>query len=127
MLSRVVATTARRVAADWPAVGAVALAVVLGHSALVHLAGDEALARHYAEAVGAPGFAWVSGVLQLVAAVALAVRRTRRVACAAIAGVILAGVVHRIAAGHDGDGVPAALALAVAAIAIGFGTRVRRG
>ena len=127
MLGRVVATTARRVAADWPAVGAVALAVVLGHSALVHLAGDESLARHYAEAVGAPGFALVSGLLQLVAAVALVVRRTRRVGCAAVAGVILAGVIHRIATGHGGDGLPAALALAVAAIAIGLGTRGRRG
>lgn len=126
MLSRIAAVTARRVADAWPAVAAVALAVVLACSGVLHLRAGEALLRHYDEAVGAANFAYVVGALQWLAAAALLSSRGRRAACAALAGVALAGIAHQFATGRAGEATWAACALLATALAIAVGDNRRR-
>ena len=82
--------------AGWPAIGAIALAVVLAHSGVLHLEPAPALAAHYRTAVGAAiGRAW-SESCSCVAAGGLCFRRTRVMTAAAFAAIVLIAIGNQL-------------------------------
>jgi hypothetical protein len=84
-----------RVRAAWPAIGAIALAVVLAHSGVLHLQPDVALDEHYRVAIGAAEWTRAIGILQLFAAGGLCFRRTRVMTSAALAAVLLMAMANQ--------------------------------
>jgi|SoiMethySBSTD1v2_1073268.scaffolds.fasta_scaffold732533_2 hypothetical protein len=102
------------VADGWPAIAAFALAAVLAHSGVGHLTADAALREHYRAALGSAAVTpWV-GLLQIVAAVALCLRRTRGRAAVAVLAVVGAALAYRVA--RTGTADPLAPALVVMAV-----------
>ena len=126
MLKGILLRVAARIVLDWTSWAAIALAVVLAHSGVMHLDADAALLSHYGDAVGMPRFAYAIGALQLMAAAALVWRRTRGGACAALAAGMLIAMANQLAAGRAGDGLDAPLVVLGAAVAIGLGERAQR-
>jgi hypothetical protein len=86
-----------RVRAQWPAIVAIALAVVLAHSGIAHLDATAEIAAYYRNALG-DGWSRAIGVLQLVAAGGLCFGRTRATTAAAFAAVVLIGIANQLRA-----------------------------
>ena len=91
---RLVAHLAPRVADAWPAILAIALAVVLAHSAISHLGDAGEVGRHYRDVLGVDA-ARAVGIAQLMAAAGLCVRTTRVMTCAALAAVLLIAIANQ--------------------------------
>jgi uncharacterized membrane protein YphA (DoxX/SURF4 family) len=91
---RLVARLATRVIDAWPAILAIALAVVLAHSGASHLreAGD--VSQHYRDALGFDG-ARIVGIVQLLAAGGLCLAATRVMTCAAFAALLLLAIANQ--------------------------------
>ncbi len=86
--TRVVARLVPRVRAAWPAIAAIALAVVLAHSGIAHLQAAPELDLYYRTIIGTDEWARTIGIVQLFVAGGLCFRRTRIVTAAAF-GVVL--------------------------------------
>jgi hypothetical protein len=84
-----------RLRAAWPAIGAIALAVVLAHSGTLHLQPGPELDGHYLAAIGSAQWTRTIGVLQLLAAGGLCFRRTRVMTAAALAAVLLIALANQ--------------------------------
>jgi hypothetical protein len=94
--ARLVALLAPRVRAAWPAIGALALAVVLAHSGVSHLRGSVELDEHYLAAIGSDDWTRTIGILQLLAAGGLCLRRTRVATASALGAVLLLAIANQI-------------------------------
>lgn len=94
--ARLAALLAPRVRAAWPAIGAIALAVVLAHSGIAHLDAARGLDAHYDAIIGGDGWARPIGVLQLLAAGGLAVRRTRVTTACALGAVLVLALANQL-------------------------------
>ena len=94
--ARVVALLVPRVRAAWPAIGAIALAVVLAHSGVSHLRGAPELDAHYRIAIGGDGWTRTIGILQLLAAGGLLFRRTRASTASALGAVLLLAIANQL-------------------------------
>ena len=129
MLSRrrgVLALLLPRVRAQWPAIGAIALAVVLAHSGWLHLGSPSEVAQHYREALGAGDWSRAIGILQLLAAGGLCLGPTRATTAAAFAAVVLIGVGIQVVGGRAGAATVTSLLLIAWAVAVAWGeTRAR--
>jgi hypothetical protein len=125
---RLFARLAPRVAEAWPAILAIALAVVLAHSGVLHLRDGGDLAQHYRDIVGLDA-ARAVGVAQLLAAGGLCFSATRRMTCAAFAAVLVLAVANQALADRVGwETVTTACVLAwTIAIAWGEGRRIASG
>ena len=121
---RVVARLAPRVADAWPAILAIALAVVLAHSGVSHLRDAGDIAQHYRDALGFDATRAV-GIAQLLAAGGLCVAATRVMTCAAFAAMLLLAIANQ--ALNDRVGVATATTVLVLAwsIAIAWGEKRR--
>jgi hypothetical protein len=115
----------RRLVVDWMTPTAVALAVVLGHSAWGHFQPTPALAEHYVQALGNARWAPVMGALQLAAALGLLLRATRRSACAMLISLVLVALANRIAGGRAADGIVGPVVILVIAVSIALGEHAR--
>jgi hypothetical protein len=91
---RLVAHLAPRVVDAWSAILAIALAVVLAHSAISHLGDAGDVGQHYRDVLGLDA-ARAVGIAQLVAAAGLCVHPTRVMTCAAFAAVLLIGIANQ--------------------------------
>jgi len=118
----------QRVASDWTTVAAIALAVVLVHSAWLHLASAGDIEAYYLERFGAAHWARLAGVAQLAIALGLLARRSRPTACAMLIAIVALALVARAVDGPpDGGWLPSiAIAAAAATIGIGETRRARR-
>jgi hypothetical protein len=88
---RLVARLAPRVVDAWPAVLAVALAVVLAHSGVWHLRDAGDVAQHYRDTLGLDAVRAV-GIAQLAMAGGLCSSATRVMTCAAFAAMLLIAI-----------------------------------
>lgn len=118
---------APRVGAGWPAIGAIALAVVLGHSGVAHLDPEAFVAAYYREALG-DGWTRAIGVVQLLAAGGLCFRRTRAMTAAAFAAVVLLAIANQLRTDRAGATTVTSFLLVGWACAVAWGEarRVRR-
>ena len=98
---RLVAHLAPRVRDQWPAILAIALAVVLAHSGVSHLREPADVAGHYRDVLG-QDLARAVGIAQLLAAGGLCFRATRLMTCAAFAAVLLITVANHFVTGRAG-------------------------
>ena len=122
--ARLVATLAPRVGTAWPAIAAVALAVVLGHSGVQHLDPSAALAAHYRAAIGTGEWTRAFGIAQMFAAGGLCFRRTRLPTACVTGAVVLAATAHAWRGGRPDDALAGLCVLAwVALIAAGEARR----
>ena len=96
---RLVARLAPRVMDAWPAILAIALAVVLAHSGVSHLRDPGELAQHYRDTLGFD-IARAVGIAQLLAAGGLCVTATRLMTCAAFAAVLLIALANQAFTGR---------------------------
>ena len=96
---RLVAHLAPRVADAWPAILAIALAVVLAHSGVSHLRDSGDVARHYREVLGLDA-ARAVGIAQLFTAAGLGLRTTRVMTCAAFAAMLLIAIANQALTGR---------------------------
>ena len=94
--ARLVGLLVPRVRAAWPAIGAIALAVVLAHSGVSHLRGSPELDEHYRIAIGSDGWTRTIGILQLLAAGGLFVRRTRVTTASALGAVLVLAIANQV-------------------------------
>lgn len=85
-----------RVRAAWPAIGAIALAVVLAHSGVLHLQPAPELDAHYRAMLGTVAWTRVIGILQLLAAGGLCIRRTLTMTAAALCAVLLIAMAKQV-------------------------------
>jgi hypothetical protein len=125
MLRLVLLRVAARLVIDWTTWAAIALAVVLAHSAVEHLDPAASLLQHYDNAFGAANIAYAVGAMQMVIAAALLWRRTRSGACAALAALALLALSTQILGGRAAEGVLPGLSVLGAAVAIAIGERRR--
>jgi hypothetical protein len=123
---RLLATLAWRVRWQWPAIGAIALAVVLAHSGLQHLRASAELDEHYRTAIGSDGWTRAIGVLQLLVAGGLCFRRTRAMAAAAFAAVVLIAIGNQWRTDRLGATTIVSVLLIVWAMVVAWG-ETRRG
>ena len=91
---RVLAHLAPRVADAWPAILAIALAVVLAHSGVTHLRDAGDIAQHYRDALGFDA-ARAVGIAQLLAAGGLCATPTRVMTCAAFSALLLLAIANQ--------------------------------
>ena len=121
---RLVARLAPRVIDAWPAILAVALAVVLAHSGVSHLRDAGDVAQHYRDALGFDA-ARAVGIAQLMAAGGLCMPVTRATTCAAFSAVLVLALANQ--ALDDRISVATATTLLVLAwtIAIAWGEKRR--
>jgi hypothetical protein len=126
LLKRLARDVPRRLAIDWMTPAAIALAVVLGHSAWMHLWPTFELADYYVQALGSERWASVVGTVELVAALGLLFRATRRGACAMLISAILVAFAHKVASGRAQEGMVETLVVVAAAVAIALGEHARR-
>jgi hypothetical protein len=126
--ARLVASLVPRVRAAWPAIGAIALAVVLAHSGVSHLRGAVELDEHYRSVIGSDGWARTIGILQLLAAGGLCFRRTRVTTASALGAVLVLAIANQLRTDRAGiASAPSLLLLAWAgAVAWGEARRARR-
>jgi hypothetical protein len=117
---RLIAHLAPRVVDAWPAILAIALAVVLAHSAVSHLRDGGDIAQHYRDVLGLDA-ARAIGIAQLMAAVGLCLNATRAMTCAAFAAILLIAIANQALTDRIGiDTVTTSLVLAWA-IGIAWG------
>jgi hypothetical protein len=125
MLMLVALRVGARLVLDWTTWAAIALAVVLAHSSLEHLAPALSLLQHYADGFGSANIAYAVGAMQLAIAIALPWRRTRSAACAALAALALLALATQVMGGRASEGLLPGLSVLVAALAIAAGERRR--
>jgi hypothetical protein len=119
--ARLFALLVPRVRAGWPAIGAIALAVVLAHSGIAHLDADSELAAHYRDVIGGDGWSRIIGVLQLLTAGGLCFRRTRTMTAAAFAAVVLIGIGNQLRTDTAGLTTLTSIVLVAWACAVAWG------
>jgi len=122
---RVVARLAPRVADAWPAILAIALAVVLAHSGVSHVRDPGDIAQHYRDALGFDA-ARAVGIAQLLAAGGLCVTATRVMTCAAFAAVLLIALANQALSDRLGLATATTLLVLAWTILIAWGEK-RRG
>ena len=110
-----------RVRAGWPAIAAIALAVVLAHSGIRHLDATPELAEHYRSVLGSDGWTRLIGIVQLLAAGGLLFRRTRITTAAAFAAVVLIAIANQLRTDRESLAVVTSIALLVWALAVAWG------
>ena len=124
--ARVAARLVLRVRAAWPAIGAIALAVVLTHSGIGHLRPATELEQHYRDVIGTDDWARTIGIVQLFVAGGLCLRRTRGLTAATFGALLLLAVANQLRTDRIG-----AESLPVAALIIWTGLvawgEMRRG
>ena len=126
--ARVVALLVPRVRAAWPAIGAIALAVVLVHSGVAHLDATHGLDAYYRALTGGDGWARPVGIVQLLAAGGLAFRRTRVTAASAVGAVLVLALANQLRLDRAGAAsVPLLLLFAWAAVVAWGESRRGRG
>ncbi len=113
-----------RVLAGWPAIAGIALAIVVAHSGMLHLDASPGIAEHYREAIGFDASRAV-GIVQLLLAGGLVVRRTRAMSAAALAGIIVLAVANQVVTGRAGAATMAPLALLAWSMMVAWGERRR--
>ena len=116
-----------RVRAAWPAIGAIALAVVLAHSGTLHLQPGPELDDHYLAAIGSAEWTRAIGILQLCAAGGLCFRRTRVMTAAALAAVLLIAIANQIRTDGSGFSTFASLLMLAWSAAVAWGEARRTG
>lgn len=94
MARRLVARLAPRVMHAWPAILAIALAVVLAHSGVSHLSDAGEIGRHYQDALGLDA-ARAVGIAQLLIAGGLCIAMTRVMTCAAFAALLVLAIANQ--------------------------------
>ena len=119
--SRVFANVVPRVRAQWPAIGAIALAVVLTNSGIAHLDPPAELVEHYRFAVGDEAWVRGIGILQLLAAGGLCFGRTRVMTAAGFAAILLLGIGNQFATQRAGSGTASSVLLLVWTVVIAWG------
>ena len=124
--ARLLATLVPRVRAGWPAIAAIALAVVLAHSGVRHLDASPDLTNHYRSVVGSDGWTRFIGILQLLAAGGLVFRRTRVTTAAAFAAVVLIALANQVRTDREGLAVATSIALLAWALVVAWGEARRR-
>ncbi|MFO1314152.1 MAG: hypothetical protein U1F58_00985 [Burkholderiales bacterium] len=123
--ARMFALLVPRVRAAWPAIGAIALAVVLAHSGVAHLDPARGLDAHYGAIFGGGGFARPIGILQLFAAGGLAFRRTRVATATALGAVVVLALANQLRTDRLGGASVPLLLLFAWAIVVAWGERRR--
>jgi hypothetical protein len=122
--ARLAAVLGRRVRGGWPAIAAIALAVVLGHSGVAHLDVPATLAAHYRAAVGTDEWTRAIGIAQMFAAGGLVFRRTRIVTACVLGAVLAAAIANQFLTQRAGEALVSACVLAwVVVIAVGEARR----
>ena len=116
-----------RVRAAWPAIGAIALAVVLAHSGVAHLQPGPELDTHYLAAIGSTEWTRAIGILQLFAAGGLCFRRTRVMTAAALAAVLLIAIANQLRTERMGFTAMTSLLMLVWSVAVAWGEARRAG
>jgi DoxX-like family len=116
-----VALLVPRVRAGWPAIGAIALAVVLAHSGVLHLDASPEVAEHYRNVLGSDGWTRTVGILQLVAAGGLWFARTRAATAAAFAAVVLIVIGNQLRTDRATVATLTSLLLLVWAVVVAWG------
>ena len=94
--TRVAARLVLRVRAAWPAIGAIALAVVLAHSGIGHLQPAMELEQHYRDVVGTGDWTRTIGIVQLFVAGGLCFRRTRVMTAVTFGALLLIAVANQL-------------------------------
>ena len=110
-----------RVRAAWPAIGAIALAVVLAHSGVSHLRWAPELDDHYRTAIGNDGWTRTIGIVQLLAAGGLCFRRTRVTTASALGAALLLAIANQMRMDRAGVATLPSLLLFVWAGVIAWG------
>lgn len=124
---RLVTLLVPRVRAAWPAIGAIALAVVLAHSGIVHLQPGPELDEHYRAAIGTTGWTQAIGILQLFAAGGLCFRRTRVMTAAALAAVLVIAMVNQFHTDRLGFATVTSLLMLAWSVMVAWGEGRRTG
>lgn len=119
--ARLVRLLAPRVRAAWPAIGAIALAVVLAHSGVSHLRWAPELDDHYRAAIGGDGWTRAIGILQLLAAGGLCFRRTRVTTASALGAALLLAIANQMRTDRAGVATLPSLLLLVWAGVVAWG------
>ena len=122
---RLVARLAPRVIDAWPAILAIALAVVLAHSGVSHLRDAADVSQHYRDALGFDG-ARAVGIGQLLAAGGLCITATRVMTCAAFAAVLLIALANQALTDRIGMATATTAFVLAWTIAIAWGQTRRR-
>jgi len=125
--ARLAAVLVPRVRAAWPAIGAIALAVVLAHSGVVHLQAGPELDEHYRAAIGSAEWTRAIGILQLFAAGGLCFRRTRVMTAAALAAGLLIAMANQVRTDRLGYTTLASLLMLAWSAAVAWGEARRAG
>ena len=125
--ARLVTLLVPRVRAAWPAIGAIALAVVLAHSGVMHVDAPAALAGHYRMAIGTDEWTRTIGIAQLFAAGGLCFRRTRVTTAVAIALVLLAALANQLLGGRAEAALATTLPLLAWTAIVAWGEARRAG
>jgi hypothetical protein len=116
-----------RVRAAWPAIGAIALAVVLAHSGVLHLQPGPEIDDHYLAAIGSAEWTRAIGILQLFAAGGLCFRRTRVMTAAALAAVLLIAIANQFRTDRAGFATVTSLLMLAWSAAVAWGEARRTG
>lgn len=116
-----------RVRAAWPAIGAIALAVVLAHSGVLHLQPGPELDEHYLAAIGSAEWTRAIGILQLLTAGGLCFRRTRVMTAAALAAVLLIAMANQLSTDRLGYATVTSLMMLGWSVAVAWGEARRAG
>jgi len=125
--ARLAAVLVPRVRAAWLAIGAIALAVILAHSGVVHLQAGPELDEHYLAAIGSAEWTRAIGILQLFAAGGLCFRRTRVMTAAALAAVLLIAMANQVRTDRLGYTTLASLLMLAWSAAVAWGEARRAG
>ena len=125
--ARLAALLVPRVRAAWPAIGAIALAVVLAHSGVMHLQPGPELDGHYLAAIGTAEWTRAIGILQLFAAGGLCFRRTRVMTAAALAAVLLIAMANQLRTDRWGFATATSLFMLVWSVLVAWGEARRAG
>lgn len=125
--SRLRSLLALRLRAAWPAIAAIALAVVLAHSGVVHLDVRADLADYYRAAMGSGEWTRTIGIAQSFAAGGLCFRRTRRFTAIVFAIVLAVAVANQVRTDRAGLALPATLLLLAWTVVIAWGEARRPG
>ena len=111
---------APRVCAGWPAIGAIALAVVLAHSGVLHLDAAPELAQHYRDVLGRD-LSRPIGILQLFVAGGLCLRPSRVAAAAAFAAIVVVAIGNQLYSDRASASTLASVLLVAWAVAVAWG------
>ena len=122
---RLVARLAPRVVDAWPAILAVALAVVLAHSGVLHLRDAGDVAQHYRDVLGFDA-ARAVGIAQLVVAGGLCASGTRVMTCAAFAAMLLLAIGNQALDDRVGEQTLTTLIVLAWTVAIAWGEKRRQ-